>query len=67
MSYSDQDSVGIVSTGMYLPERVVTAADIAVESGIEEWVIGEKFGIIVAAGIDYVWGAACVRWGPTEA
>ena len=67
MSNSDQDSVGIISTGMYLPERVVTAADIAVESGIEERAIREKFGIIVATHVGYVWGTACVRWGPTEA
>ena len=46
MSYSGQNSVGIVSTGIYLPERLVTAADIALESGIEEWVIREKIGII---------------------
>ena len=44
MRYPDQNSVGIVSTGMYPPERVVTAADITVESGIEERVIREKFG-----------------------
>jgi len=37
--------VGIVSTGVYLPERVLTAADIAAESGIAEWVIRDKFGI----------------------
>ena len=43
---SNQVSVGIVSAGIYLPERVVTAAEIANESGIEEWVIREKFGII---------------------
>jgi 3-oxoacyl-[acyl-carrier-protein] synthase-3 len=42
---SEPVAAGIVSTGMYLPERVVTAADIARESGIEEWVIREKFGI----------------------
>lgn len=69
MSYSGQDSVGFVSAGMYLPEQLVTAADIALESGIEEWVIGEKSGllrsawqvlkIIVAAGVDYAWGATC--------
>jgi hypothetical protein len=39
------------------------------ESGIEEWVIREKSGllrsawqvlkIIVAAGVDYAWGATC--------
>jgi 3-oxoacyl-[acyl-carrier-protein] synthase-3 len=39
-------NVGIVSAGMYLPDRVVTAAEIAQESGIEEWVIREKFGIV---------------------
>ena len=38
-------TVGIVSVGTYLPEPVMTAADIAAASGIEEWVIREKFGI----------------------
>jgi 3-oxoacyl-[acyl-carrier-protein] synthase-3 len=38
-------SVGIVSTGVYLPEQVLTAAEIAAQSGIAEWVIREKFGI----------------------
>jgi 3-oxoacyl-[acyl-carrier-protein] synthase-3 len=46
MSVSFGPSAGIVSTGMYLPERVVTAAEIAEQSGIEEWVIRDKFGII---------------------
>jgi 3-oxoacyl-[acyl-carrier-protein] synthase-3 len=45
MAGKDQVSVGIVSMGMYLPEHIVTAADIAAESGIEEWVIHDKFGI----------------------
>ena len=45
MSYSGQNSVGFVSAGMYLPEQIVTAADIALESGIEEWEIRDKFGI----------------------
>jgi 3-oxoacyl-[acyl-carrier-protein] synthase III len=45
MSYSGQYSVGFVSAGMYLPEQIVTAADIALESGIEEWEIRDKFGI----------------------
>jgi 3-oxoacyl-[acyl-carrier-protein] synthase-3 len=40
-----QSSAGIVSMGMYLPKQIITAADIAAESGIEEWVIREKFGI----------------------
>lgn len=38
-------SVGIVSTGMYLPESYMTAADIARESGMPEWVVREKLGI----------------------
>ena len=38
-------SVGIVSAGMYLPSGTITAAEIAARSGIEEWVIREKFGI----------------------
>jgi 3-oxoacyl-[acyl-carrier-protein] synthase-3 len=37
--------VGIVSVGMYLPEPVLTAADIAEQSGLPEWVIREKLGI----------------------
>jgi 3-oxoacyl-[acyl-carrier-protein] synthase-3 len=41
----DRDSVGIVSVGTYVPEPVITAAQIAEESGIPEWVIREKFGI----------------------
>lgn len=38
-------SMGIVSAGMYLPSQFITAAEIAQKSGIEEWVIREKFGI----------------------
>ncbi|GAB4576043.1 MAG: ketoacyl-ACP synthase III [Anaerolineae bacterium] len=38
-------TMGIVSAGMYLPEQTITAAEIAAQSGIEEWVIREKFGI----------------------
>jgi 3-oxoacyl-[acyl-carrier-protein] synthase-3 len=38
-------SVGIVSAGMYLPEPVLTAAEIAQESGLPEWVVREKLGI----------------------
>jgi 3-oxoacyl-[acyl-carrier-protein] synthase-3 len=41
----EQFSVGIVSVGTYVPEPVMTAADIAAASGIDEWVIREKFGI----------------------
>lgn len=42
---SSRVSVGIVSAGVYIPEPVLTAADIARESGIPEHVIREKFGI----------------------
>ncbi|NJD60828.1 MAG: 3-oxoacyl-ACP synthase [Anaerolineae bacterium] len=45
MSAKNRFSAGIVSVGMYLPNHIVTAADIAAESGIEESVIREKFGI----------------------
>lgn len=38
-------SVGIVSAGMYLPESVLTAAEIAEQSGLPEWVVREKLGI----------------------
>jgi 3-oxoacyl-[acyl-carrier-protein] synthase III len=40
-----QPAVGIVSVGTYVPEPVMTAGDIAAASGIDEWVIREKFGI----------------------
>jgi 3-oxoacyl-[acyl-carrier-protein] synthase-3 len=42
---AETDSIGIVSAGMYLPERVLTAADIAAESGLPEWVVRDKLGI----------------------
>ena len=38
-------SVGIAATAAYLPERWMTAAEIAAESGIPEQVIVEKFGL----------------------
>lgn len=38
-------NVGIVSVGTYLPEAVVTAEEIAVESGLPEWVVRDKLGI----------------------
>ena len=38
-------SVGIVSAGIYIPEPVLTAADIARESGIPEDVVRNKFGL----------------------
>ncbi len=38
-------TAGIVSTGMYLPETFITAAEIAQQSGMPEWVVREKLGI----------------------
>ena len=38
-------SVGIVSCGMYLPEPVITSAEIAEKSGLPEWVVRDKLGI----------------------
>jgi 3-oxoacyl-[acyl-carrier-protein] synthase-3 len=38
-------SVGIVSVGMHLPDRILTATDIAQASGLPEWVVREKLGI----------------------
>jgi 3-oxoacyl-[acyl-carrier-protein] synthase III len=37
--------VGLAGTASYLPERVMTAADVAAASGIPEQVIVEKFGL----------------------
>ncbi len=37
--------VGIVSTGIYVPQPVLTAAQIAEQSGLPEWVVRDKFGI----------------------
>lgn len=45
MNSPNQVSVGIVSTGMYLPDRVLTASDIAEQSGLPEWVVRDKLGI----------------------
>lgn len=38
-------SVGIVSVGTYSPKTYMTAAEIAAESGLPEWVVREKLGI----------------------
>ena len=38
-------SAGIVAAGVYVPQTVMTAADIARETGIPESVIRDKFGI----------------------
>ena len=38
--------MGIVATGMYLPDAVMTSAEIAAASGLEEWVVRDKLGII---------------------
>ncbi|MFQ5637831.1 MAG: 3-oxoacyl-ACP synthase [bacterium] len=45
MSERKKTSVGIVSTGMYLPQSCMTAAEIAEQSGLPEWVVREKLGI----------------------
>lgn len=45
MSNSNNFSVGIVSTGTYLPEPILTAGEIAEAAGLPEWVVREKFGI----------------------
>ena len=42
---STDTSVGIVSTGIYVPQPVMTAAEIAEQSEIPEWVVRDKFGI----------------------
>ncbi|SDF82206.1 3-oxoacyl-[acyl-carrier-protein] synthase-3 [Thermoanaerobacter thermohydrosulfuricus] len=39
-------NVGIVGTGLYIPETYMTAEDIAKETGIPEEIIKTKFGII---------------------
>ena len=46
MSGPDRDSVGIVSAGMYLPAQILKAEEIANLSGLEEWMILEKIGIL---------------------
>jgi 3-oxoacyl-[acyl-carrier-protein] synthase-3 len=38
-------TMGIVSTGTYFPDTFVTAAEIAEQSGLPEWVVREKLGI----------------------
>ena len=37
--------MGIVAAGRFLPETVMTAAEIAESSGLEEWVVRDKLGI----------------------
>jgi len=36
MAVSDKDFIGIVSAGMYLPKRTLTAEEIARQSSLEE-------------------------------
>jgi len=38
-------AMGIVSTGTWFPETYITAAEIAGQSGLPEWVVREKLGI----------------------
>jgi 3-oxoacyl-[acyl-carrier-protein] synthase III len=42
---SQQPPVGIVSVGTYSPPEVITASEIAAQSGLPEWVVREKLGI----------------------
>ena len=42
---TNQPTVGIVSVGTFSPETYITAAEIAAESGLPEWVVREKLGI----------------------
>lgn len=39
------DSIGIASAGMYVPKTFLTAAEIAEQSDMPEWVVREKLGI----------------------
>jgi 3-oxoacyl-[acyl-carrier-protein] synthase III len=41
----DAPAVGIVATAVHMPRTYMTAAQIAAESGLEEWVVREKLGI----------------------
>ena len=38
-------TMGIVSTGTYFPDAYITAAEIAEQSGMPEWVVRDKLGI----------------------
>lgn len=40
-----QAPMGIVATGMYLPDTIMTSAEIAAASGLPEWVVRDKLGI----------------------
>ena len=42
---AEDQPVGIVSVGTYSPERYLTAAEIAAETGLPEWVVRDKLGI----------------------
>lgn len=42
---NNHPTVGIVSAGMYLPKAFMTAAEIAEQSGLPEWVVRDKLGI----------------------
>ncbi len=49
-----QPTIGLMALATYLPEQVVTAADIAHESGIPETVVREKLGIAAKRRAGYV-------------
>ncbi len=42
---NDGVSMGIVAAGSFLPDTVMTAAEIAAASGLPEWVVRDKLGI----------------------
>jgi 3-oxoacyl-[acyl-carrier-protein] synthase-3 len=42
---TDDFTMGIVATGMFLPDAVMSAEEIADESGLPLWVVKEKLGI----------------------
>jgi 3-oxoacyl-[acyl-carrier-protein] synthase-3 len=41
-----ENTVGIVSIGTYSPEGIITSGEIAEISGLPEWVVREKLGIV---------------------
>lgn len=42
---TEENTVGVVSIGTYSPQGYMTAAEIAEESGLPEWVVRDKLGI----------------------
>ncbi len=42
---SEKPGIGIVGVGMYVPEQVMTATEVAEQSGLPEWVVRDKLGL----------------------